>query len=193
MNELDKLRAALPPRQSGAATGGKELVRAEARPTPRAAAQHSGLQPLTAALVQAMLSDMEVAFGVDDDGDTYGVWDDGIFYFFVLEQSDTTNTFQLHARWEGSVDLDRFGEAAVFTNEWNSSLGTPTAFARTEDSDGVVGIYAEVTVDYGPGVAPAQLMRTLEDGIEGSLALFDAAAEMFAELEDVAEGEVVEP
>ncbi|HEY9412698.1 MAG TPA: YbjN domain-containing protein [Jiangellaceae bacterium] len=185
MSELDKLRAPLPSTQLD------RLKKAQTRPTNRPAPSNAlvpvGLQPLSQQLIETVLDHMEASYERDDDGDTFGVWDNGFFYFFDLSSETDENVFQIHARWEESLAPQHYADAALFANEWNSSQGTPTAFAREED-DGIVGIYGEVTVGFGPGVTLEQLERVLEDGIAGALALFDAATSMFTD--DVDEVEV---
>lgn len=188
MSELDKLRAPLPSTQLDRLKKAQTRQPA-ARQAPSNALVPTGLQPLSQQLIEAALDRVEASYERDDDGDTFGLWDNGFFYFFDLSTETDENVFQVHGRWEESLAPQHYTDAALFANEWNSSQGSPTAYAREED-DGIVGIYGEVTVGFGPGVTLEQLERVLEDAVSGALALFDAATSMFTD--DVDEVEVVE-
>lgn len=202
MNELDKLRALPGERRSQPGTAQRAVAREVApapaprpEPTrndrPRSGRPGAGkalvaaprLQALTPQLVTQVLDHLELAYEFDEDGDILGIWDNGYFFAFILSADPDDYVFQLHARWEESVEAHQYGEAAIFANEWNSEQGTPTAYAREESEDGVIGIYGETTVSFGPGVAVEQLVRVIEDAVGSSLALFDSAAQMFAPAE----------
>lgn len=184
MSDLDKLRAPIPSNQLdrlkaiAAKDGGSATPSATAVSAPRPAGV---LQPLTHELIIDVLDGMESEYELDEDGDPIGQWDNGLFYFLILSSGLSDAIFQVHGRWEESLPSERFGEAAIFANEWNSSEGLPMAFARLEEEDDTVGIYAETNVDFGSGLTLEQLTITIENGIGMALALFDAAQEMFAD------------
>lgn len=192
MGELDKLRAApVPDRQlerlraaaSAQEPPARPAVRRPAAQRPRQTAAPrpggSGLRPLTYDLVRAALDRLDANYDVDDDGSLLGIWDTGFFAFSVLGQDPSANVFQVQGMWDRTVTTDEFAEAAVLANEWNTNTPWPKAYARIGGDGDRVEVYAENTVDFGPGVAPEQIDEAIDNGIGGALAFFESAAEMF--------------
>lgn len=75
---------------------------------------------------------------------------------------------------------DMYAPAAIFANEWNAERAWPKAFVRTLDDESV-GLYGELTIDFGPLVTHDQLDRAVNAGLSSSLALFAEAALTFPE------------
>lgn len=197
MGELDKLRATpVPDRQLERLRAAASAQEPPARPAQRPAAQRprqagaqrptaGGLRQLTYELVRAALDRLDANYDVDDDGSLLGVWDSGFFAFSVLSQNTSSNVFQVQGMWERIVTADEFAEACVLTNEWNTTTPWPKAYARLGDDGERVEIYAENTVDFGPGTTPEQVDEAIDNGIGGALAFFESAAEMFPNADQI--------
>lgn len=190
MSELERLRAALPANQldrlKALAPDAKSPSRNSPSTAPAPAAltpSQSGLQPLTSALVASVLDRLEADYEIDENGDCHGWWEQGYIYFQVLsEAGEDMSVYQVHAVWEFALEKDKFGEAVVFANEWNSSQGMPMAIVRIDEEEDLVGLYGETIVDFGPGVTFGQLTQVTENGIAFAMTLFEAAEEMFADV-----------
>lgn len=185
-SQLDRLRAMPGPQKSLARPGPVDAPGAlvPARPSsasvPPAVEEPAQLVPLTLSTVTAVLDDMEAKYFVDGDDAVGGIWENGYFYFFLLAEEGDAPVFQVYGQWERALPAELFAQAAVFANEWNAERAWPKAFARTLDDESV-GLYGELTIDFGPAVTHDQLDRAINAGLSSSLALFDEAASTFPE------------
>ncbi|RIQ33618.1 YbjN domain-containing protein [Jiangella rhizosphaerae] len=186
--QLDRLRAMPGPRQAldgrRVMTAGAALVptpAAAAAAGPRAHADAPGqLIPLTLGAVTAVLDDMEAKYFVDGDDAVGGIWENGYFYFFLLAEDGEAPVFQVYGQWERALPVEFYPQVAIFANEWNAERAWPKAFARALDDESI-GLYGELTVDFGPAVTHDQLDRAVNAGLASSLALFNEATLTFPE------------
>ncbi|MBB5787184.1 YbjN domain-containing protein [Jiangella mangrovi] len=187
-SQLDRLRAMPGPQKTlgGPGTPARsdnapaKRVPATLDPATLAPSSPDPLVPLTLSAVTAILDGMEAKYFVDGDDAVGGVWENGYFYFFLLSEDGSDPVFQVYGQWERALPAELYAQVAIFANEWNAERAWPKAFARTLEDDSV-GLYGELTVDFGPAVGLDQLERTVNAGLASSLALFDEAALTFPE------------
>ena len=122
-----------------------------------------------------VLDAREMNYAVDDDGDVGGYWDGHLFYFFRM--GGQQEYLQTRGRWNRRVGVEEYARVVDLVNTWNSEKLWPKGYVRAED--GVVGVYAEHTVDYEHGVTDEQLDLHLACGITTALSLFEHLDEQF--------------
>lgn len=176
-SQLDRLRA-MPGQQQ--TLGAADPVALRSAVVPARATVPAQLIPLTLSAVTAVLDDLEAKYFVDGDDAVGGVWENGYFYFFLLADDGEAPVFQVYGQWERALPAELYAQAAVFVNEWNAERAWPKAFVRSLDDESV-GLYGELTVDFGPVVTHDQLDRAVNAGLSSALALFDEAALTFPE------------
>lgn len=176
-SQLDRLRAMPGPQQT---LGASAPAAVRGTVVPARAGAPAQLVPLTLSVVTAVLDDLEAKYFVDGDDAVGGVWENGYFYFFLLADDGEAPVFQVYGQWERALPAELYPQAAVFANEWNAERAWPKAFVRSLDDDSV-GLYGELTVDFGPVVTHEQLDRAVNAGLSSALALFDEAALTFPE------------
>lgn len=189
-SQLDRLRAMPGPQKSldrpmaapagsapaaGAPAGSAPVL---ARPAPPPPTQ---VVSLSVAAIAAVLDGMDAKYFVDGDDAVGGIWENGYFYFFLLSDDGVDPVFQVYGQWERALPAELYPQAAIFANEWNAERTWPKAFARMLEDEESVGLYGELTVDFGPEVTYDQLDRAINAGLAGALALFDEAALTFPE------------
>ena len=195
-SQLDRLRATPGPQKSldGRSAGALPPALSTQAPTsaptsPNPASSRPALPepvspgplvPLTLSAVTAILDAMDAKYFVDGDDAVGGVWENGYFYFFLLSEDGADPVFQVYGQWERALPAELYTQAAIFANEWNAERAWPKAFARSLD-DETIGLYGELTVDFGPTVTHDQLDRAVNAGLASALALFDEAALTFPE------------
>lgn len=128
----------------------------------------SVLAPLSKERILARLEANGANCGPDEDGDIGGIWDSHLFYFFV--GGENSEILQLRGRWNRQVNQSQYQRLLELANQVNTEQLFPKAYVRLED--GEVGLYAEHTVDYEPGVSDEQLDLHLAAGIGSSLQFF---------------------
>jgi hypothetical protein len=192
-SQLDRLRAMPGPQKSLDGRSAGAHPPALGTPAPASAAlpvfaaappSHASapgpLVPLTLTAVTAILDAMDAKYFVDGDDAVGGVWENGYFYFFLLSEDGGDPVFQVYGQWERALPAELYTQAAIFANEWNAERAWPKAFARSLDDESI-GLYGELTVDFGPAVTHDQLDRAVNAGLASALALFDEAALTFPE------------
>ncbi|MEV7973071.1 YbjN domain-containing protein [Cellulomonas sp. NPDC089187] len=135
----------------------------------------AALAPLTKDRIKAVLDRREMNYGVDDDGDIFGVWDGHLFYFFQLGKSG--EYFQSRGRWNRKVGVDQLGALTQIVNQWNAEKLWPKVYVRAEGE--VLGVYGEHTVDYEHGITDEQIDQHLACGIMTTLQVFDQLDEAY--------------
>jgi len=134
-----------------------------------------GPAPLTQARVIERLEARGFGYKVDPDGDVGGMWDDHLFYFFVLGASD--EYLQVRGRWSRTVAVGEVAALLEAVNAWNTDKLWPKCYVRVDGTD--VGVYAEHVVDYEHGVTDEQLDLHLACGISTGLQLFTHLDELY--------------
>ncbi|WP_051681696.1 YbjN domain-containing protein [Cellulomonas sp. HZM] len=128
------------------------------------------LAPVSRDRVAARLDARGYNYGIDDDGDIGGRWDDHVFFFLLM--GSKKEYLQVRGRWARTLPASELGQVLVAANEWASSRIWPKIYVNVED--GNLGIYAEHAVDYEYGVTDGQLDLHLGCAISTSLAFFEA-------------------
>ncbi|WP_448060081.1 YbjN domain-containing protein [Cellulomonas hominis] len=131
--------------------------------------------PLTHQRIVDALEAQGYTYGVDNDGDIGGYWDDHLFYFFRM--GSDSEYLQVRGRWSRRVDPSRIDELARETNEWNAQKLWPKVYVRVEGDQ--LGVYSEHTVDYEKGLTDDQLDLHLACGVSTSLQFFAHLDEVF--------------
>jgi len=147
----------------------------------------SALSAVSRDRIKARLDARGYNYGVDDDGDIGGRWDDHVFYFLLLGKD--SEYLQVRGRWSRSLPASELGQALVLANDWNAGRIWPKVYVRVEEGD-LLGIYTEHSVDYEPGLTDAQLDQHLGCAISTSLALFTSLDERFPEVAAAAKAEI---
>lgn len=140
-------------------------------------AEPGGLAPLSDARIKAVLDARGYNYGVDGDGDIGGIWDDHLFYF--LRIGSEQEHLQVRGRWSRPLSAAHYTAVLELANEWNINKLFPKTYVRVEDGD--LGVYAEHTVDYEPGLTDEQLDQHLACGVSTALSFFGLLDERFPE------------
>lgn len=131
------------------------------------------LPPLTRSRIEAFLTSQEWNYGIDSDGDVGGTWDDNVFYFFQMGDSD--EILQVRGRWKHTFPRSREGELGIRVNEFNKNRIWPKMYTRVDGDE--VAIYAEVSTDLEHGVNDDQLGQLIMCGLMSGLRSFESLAE----------------
>jgi len=134
-----------------------------------------GLAPLSQQRVIDQLDAKNFTYSLDDDGDLGGIWDDHVFYFFLLGAD--REFLQVRGRWAREVGLDQVPALLAAVNAWNTDKLWPKAYVRVDGTD--VGVYAEHVVDYEHGLTDQQLELHMACGISTTLQLFEHLDELY--------------
>jgi hypothetical protein len=118
----------------------------------------------------------EYHYSVDSDGDVGGIWDDNFFYFFVMGQLQ--EIWNIRGRWHQWLPVEQRNELREVIDDWHREKLWPKGYTRVDD-EGRVRVYAEIVVDWEPGVTDAQLAQTIRCATATSCEFFDHIAEHF--------------
>lgn len=144
---------------------------------PDAAADGGALAPLTHERIAGRLDAGGYNYGVDDDGDIGGRWDDHLFYFF--RYGPEGEFLQVRGRWSRSVPVSERSAVLDLANEWNAEKIWPKVYVRPEGDE--LGVYCEHSVDYEHGVSDEQIDLHLAAGVSTSLQFFTRLDEAYPE------------
>jgi len=136
---------------------------------------------LTRARLEALMTRREWHFGVDDDGDLGGVWDDNTFYFLLVGEPQAI--LQIRGRWSRTLPVEELEALTSLLNAWNVERIWPKVFARPEDDGSGVVVYAEVATDLRSGVNDEQLERIVDCGLATGLSFFEMLDERYPDPE----------
>jgi len=133
-------------------------------------APEPGVTPVTRARVIEWITDYGYSYFVDSDGDVGGLWHSRLFYFLLFGAQ--TEILQVRGQWNREITIERIEEVLDFCNDWNTDRIWPKAYFRVRDN-GMIQVYAEVSVDLEHGATDDQLDRLLACGLSTSAMLFD--------------------
>lgn len=133
-------------------------------------APEPGVTPVTRARVIEWITDYGYSYFVDSDGDVGGLWHSRLFYFLLFGAQ--TEILQVRGQWNREITIERIEEVLDFCNDWNTDRIWPKAYFRVRDN-GMIQVYAEVSVDLEHGATDEQLDRLLACGLSTSAMLFD--------------------
>ncbi|MGF0116430.1 YbjN domain-containing protein [Promicromonospora sp. Marseille-Q5078] len=136
---------------------------------------------LTRARLEALMTRREWFFGIDDDGDLGGVWDDNTFYFLLVGEPQAI--LQIRGRWSRTLPVEELEALTSLLNAWNVERIWPKAFARPEDDGSGVVVYAEVATDLRSGANDEQLERIVDCGLATGLSFFEMLDERYPDPE----------
>jgi hypothetical protein len=137
--------------------------------------------------IKARLDARGYNYGVDDDGDIGGRWDDHVFYFLLLGKD--SEYLQVRGRWSRSLPTSELGQVLVHANDWNAGRIWPKVYVRLEENE-TLGVYTEHSVDYEPGVTDTQLDQHLGCAVSTSLAFFASLDEHYPEAVAASKAEI---
>lgn len=109
-------------------------------------------------VVQRVLNDFELRWGIDDDGDLAVRWESYTIYFFNYGADDEVLQARLYLNRRFDVDLRP--TLALVLDDWNRSKLFPKAYTVLPD-DGLVGVCAEQSFDFEGGIKREQLKFTV--------------------------------
>ncbi|MEL7976185.1 YbjN domain-containing protein [Isoptericola sp. F-RaC21] len=132
---------------------------------------------LTRDRLEALMTRREWYFGIDEDGDLGGVWDDNTFYFLLVGEPQAI--LQIRGRWSRTLPASELGTLTALLNEWNVGRIWPKVFARQEDEGSPVVVFAEVATDLRSGVNDEQLERIVDCGLATGLSFFEMLDERY--------------
>jgi len=131
--------------------------------------------PLSHERVIAALDAQGYRYMIDSEGDIGGIWDDHVFYFVRI--GNEQQLLQVRGRWTRTVAADQYAAVLELVNDWNIEKVFPKTYVRVED--GALGVYAEHSVDYLPGLTDAQLQQHLACAVSTALAFFGRLDEAY--------------
>lgn len=136
-----------------------------------ATAPMEGLDPISTDRVEAALSGHGYAFVEDTDHPEVlrARFDDYRFQFMLTGEAGSV--LQTRGRWNRSVSRAHKPEMLKLCNEWNMSRVWPKVYVRRE-SEGLLGLYGEVTSDFSSGASDQQIDRAIECGLRTVIAFF---------------------
>ncbi len=143
------------------------------------------LAPLSLERVEESLTRHGYSFVEDGDlGDIVRArFDDYRFQFMI--SGEEHGVLQIRGRWSHSVDVSRKVEMVKLCNEWNMNRIWPKVYVRRE-SDGLLGVYGELSADYRAGALGSQIDSTIKCGLSTVIAFFHSLEERLgAELDDL--------
>lgn len=109
-------------------------------------------------------------------------FEDYRFQFLLLNEG---TVLQIRGRWSRCLDVARKVEMLKLCNEWNMSRVWPKVYVRRE-SEGLLGLYGEVTSDFSSGASHPQIDRAIECGLRTVIAFFHELEERLgAEVDDL--------
>lgn len=123
------------------------------------------------------LTAMGANFDRDEEGDAFAYWDENLFRFLTMGQSN--EMFQVRGYWKATAPSDRLGEILTALNEWNVERIWPKAAART--GDGGIHVIGEVSIDYEHGATDPQLRQHIDCALSTTLSLFTWLEERYPE------------
>lgn len=145
--------------------------------TKPASAAPAAPAPLSQDRLAALMTRREWYFGIDDDGDLGGVWDENTFYFLLV--GEPQGILQIRGRWSRTLPVSELGSLTALLNEWNVGRIWPKVFARPEDDGSAVVVFAEVATDLRSGVNDEQLERIVDCGLATGLSFFEMLDERY--------------
>ncbi len=136
--------------------------------------------PLTRDRIEACMKARNWHYSIDSDGDLGGIWDNKVFYFFLLGEKQ--EILQVRGRWNRMLPAAAEVQAAQAANDFNRDKIWPKAYTRLEQDGEKLAFYTEVSTDLEFGVADDQLGQLIECGIMTGLRFFEALDERFPEV-----------
>ncbi|WP_240613277.1 YbjN domain-containing protein [Brachybacterium endophyticum] len=135
------------------------------------AASAEGVCPISTRRVEASLKNHGYAYVEDTDHPEVlrARFDDYRFQFMLTGEAGSV--LQARGRWNRSVSAARKPEMLKLCNEWNMSRVWPKVYVRRE-SEGLLGLYGEVTSDFSSGGSDQQIDRAIECGLRTVIAFF---------------------
>jgi hypothetical protein len=126
------------------------------------------LQPLTNALITAVLDGDELEYFTDSDDDVGASWQEFLLYFF--RSGDAKEILYVRATIERQFKESDLGRLYEFCNEWNDTKLWPKAFVRVnkDGDDSTVLVVGEVSTDLEFGVTFEQLRQLMRCAISTS-------------------------
>lgn len=146
----------------------------------------SVLAPLSQDRIKAALERSDWTYSVDPDGDIFGSWEYGSFFFFVNGASG--ELLCVRGFWRGKLEESDYVKALEVCNEWNSEKIWPKTYLE-RDSEGRIRVNAELNVDYEHGLTDDQLRQHLLCAINTSMTFFEHVNETFPEVWEQFESE----
>ncbi|GII99434.1 putative sensory transduction regulator [Sediminihabitans luteus] len=125
--------------------------------------------PLTAARVGDDLTRRGYHYR-SGDGELTGTWDGHRMWFLLL--GERQEILCVRGRWSRTLPGEHRGLVLRAINDWNRDAVWPTAYVREDTDDGVLSLYAEISVDLEHGVTDAQLADVVTTGLSSAIGLF---------------------
>ncbi|WP_296137494.1 YbjN domain-containing protein [uncultured Tessaracoccus sp.] len=129
------------------------------------------LGPVTIQRIATTLDALEVNYGTDEDGDLIAGFGGNPCWFGVAGPGDQDIAFSFSARWRGSLEGDRIGDALATVNEWNASQMFPRAMCVSDEEDRLV-FGADYIHDHEFGVTDLQLRNDVSIAITTAVNYF---------------------
>ncbi|RRD47998.1 YbjN domain-containing protein [Tessaracoccus sp. OH4464_COT-324] len=136
------------------------------------------LQPVTYESVQAALTEMNVNFGIDEDGDIVAAFEGNPCWVRILSNESDVKALMMLGRWQHTLSGEQYDSALEVVNEWNATRFFPrTSCVRTPE--GMVVIGADYVRDVALGLTKEQLLSDLSVAITTCGAFFEHLDEHF--------------
>lgn len=136
------------------------------------------LAPISRERLEATLTDLEITYGEDEDGDLIAGFEGHPCWFRITGPDDLEIAFSFNGRWRGAVPVQELPEAVMSVNEWNATQMFPRALC-VEDGEGQVIFGADYLHDYEFGVTDQQLRNDVQIAVTTALNYFAFLDESF--------------
>ncbi|EME15404.1 type III secretion system chaperone family protein [Rhodococcus triatomae] len=139
----------------------------------------SVLAPLSQDRIKTALELSDWTYAVDSDGDIFGTWEYGSFFFFV--NGGSGELLCVRGFWRGKLDESEYVRALELCNAWNSEKLWPKTYLERDD-EGSIRVNAELNVDYEHGLSDEQLRQHLVCAVNTGMTFFEHLNETFPEV-----------
>lgn len=138
-------------------------------------APRTATEPVTRRRIEAFLEGQGWRYRVDSDGDVGGNWDNNIFYFFLIGNSQ--EILQVRGRWKRNLPATADRDLAHLVNEYNRERTWPKVYTYVDGDE--IAVFTEVATVLEFGVTDDQLGQFLTCGLFTGLQFFDYLDEQF--------------
>lgn len=138
------------------------------------------LAPISTERIADTLTQLEVNFGTDDDGDIVAGFEGNPCWFRVAGPGEEAIAFSFNTRWRANLPADRASEALEAVNEWNVTQMFPRALV-VPDEDGSLILGADYTSDHEFGLTDLQLSNDITIAITTAINYFEFLDERFGD------------
>jgi hypothetical protein len=118
-------------------------------------------------LVKQLLDQMELKYGVDDEGDLVAPWEDFRTYFMFRGESEQ-QVYAVRTFYDRAYSIDDKGKLLEIADGWNQQTLWPKVYTHTHD-DGSVRLIGEAQMLIGLGVGLEHFVSSTVSWVRASI------------------------